>query len=845
MEDLETYYVDVLLPLHLPDTYTYRVPRELASAVCPGLRVAVQFGQRKIYSALVRRVHHTAPRWKSKYIMGLVDDEPLVTERQMEFWEWMARYYMCYPGDVMAMALPAGLKLESESMVMMHPDFDGDLSSLSKYELQIVNLLGEHPSMRVMDIGRAVGVQKIMPLLRGMMERGIVMLEEELHERFIPRKVQYINISPTLRNPDGTLDEALLKEALDDLEKKRRTAQVALMLKVLQQTSFGNKAVAKRTLPQGSPLQTLLKNGLLAIEERYDGSESGNGSSELVDARTIVLNDEQQAAFECVNASMRECVNQAAPATDAITHSHVNTFLLHGVTSSGKTEVYIKLIDEVVRSGRQALFLLPEIALTAQIINRLRRYFGDLVGVYHSRFSTSQRAEVWKRTALAPGEQGRLQVLLGARSALFLPFNDLALVVVDEEHDASYKEQERAPRYNARDAAVYLARLWGARTVLGSATPSIETFWNARSGRYGYASMTRRYGGFSLPRVTCVDMREERRMGRLKGHFSQYLLQRVGDAVREGRQVILFQNRRGFAMRLECHDCHAVPQCVNCDVSLVYHKATNSLRCHYCGYSIPVPSECPQCHSTRLQMVGIGTERIEEDLQILFPDARVARMDLDSTLQRSQYADLLRDFAEHRIDILVGTQMVTKGLDFENVGVVGIISADNLINYPSFRSYERAFQQMTQVSGRAGRHAEGGEVIIQTYTPEHQVVRNVMDGDYLSLYREQIEERRVFRYPPFFRMVEITLKHREAEVLNEAADWLATQLRGTFGNRVMGPEYPLVSRVRALYLKVITVRFERSEAIADAKALMLRMADDLTKQDDWKRVSVHFDVDPY
>ena len=836
MEDLETYYVDVLLPLHLPDTYTYRVPRELASAVCPGLRVAVQFGQRKIYSALVRRVHHTVPRWKSKYIMGLVDDEPLVTERQMEFWEWMARYYMCYPGDVMAMALPAGLKLESESMVMMHPDFDGDLSSLSKYELQIVNLLGEHPSMRVMDIGRAVGVQKIMPLLRGMMERGIVMLEEELHERFIPRKVQYINISPTLRNPDGTLDEALLKEALDDLEKKRRTAQVALMLKVLQQTSFGHKAVAKRNLPQGSPLQTLLKNGLLAIEERYDGSESGVGSSELVDARTIVLNDEQQAAFECVNASMRECVNQAAPATDAITHSHVNTFLLHGVTSSGKTEVYIKLIDEVVRSGRQALFLLPEIALTAQIINRLRRYFGDLVGVYHSRFSTSQRAEVWKRTALAPGEQGRLQVLLGARSALFLPFNDLALVVVDEEHDASYKEQERAPRYNARDAAVYLARLWGARTVLGSATPSIETFWNARSGRYG---------GFSLPRVTCVDMREERRMGRLKGHFSQYLLQRVGDAVREGRQVILFQNRRGFAMRLECHDCHAVPQCVNCDVSLVYHKATNSLRCHYCGYSIPVPSECPQCHSTRLQMVGIGTERIEEDLQILFPDARVARMDLDSTLQRSQYADLLRDFAEHRIDILVGTQMVTKGLDFENVGVVGIISADNLINYPSFRSYERAFQQMTQVSGRAGRHAEGGEVIIQTYTPEHQVVRNVMDGDYLSLYREQIEERRVFRYPPFFRMVEITLKHREAEVLNEAADWLATQLRGTFGNRVMGPEYPLVSRVRALYLKVITVRFERSEAIADAKALMLRMADDLTKQDDWKRVSVHFDVDPY
>ncbi len=824
MDETEVLYVDVLLPLHLPGTYTYRVPRELNDAVRTGLRVAVQFGQRKIYSALVRRIHNEAPRWKSKYIMGLVDDEPLVTERQMEFWEWLAHYYMCYPGDVMAMALPAGLKLESESMVTMHPDFDGDLSSLSKYELMIVNLLGEHPQVRVMDIGRAIGVQKVMPLLRGLMERSVVILEEELHERFVPRKVQYVNISPTLRSADGTLDEKLVGTFIDDLEHRRRTAQVALMLKVIQQTSFGREAVAKRDLPQGTPLQALLKSGALAVEERYPTGIKDDGTR--VDASTIVLNDEQQEAY---NVACRTAA----------------TTLLHGVTSSGKTEVYIRLVDDVVRQGRQALFLLPEIALTAQVINRLRHYFGDTVGVYHSRFSTSQRAEVWKRTALHRGEQGRLQVLLGARSALFLPFNDLALVVVDEEHDASYKEQERAPRYNARDAAVYLAHLWGARTVLGSATPSIESTWNAISGRYALASMQHRYGGFSLPKVTCVDMREERRLGRIKGHFSSYLLQRVADALKQGRQVILFQNRRGFAMRLECHDCHAVPQCVNCDVSLVYHKATNSLRCHYCGFSIPVPQECPQCHSTHLQMVGIGTERIEEDLQIMFPDACVARMDLDSTMQRSQYADLLRDFAEHRIDILVGTQMVTKGLDFDNVSVVGIVSADNLINYPSYRSYERAFQQMTQVSGRAGRHAEGGEVVIQTYCPEHQVIRNVIDADYRALYSEQIEERRVFRYPPFYRMIEITLKHREAETLNAAADWMAVQLRSAFAGRVMGPEYPLVSRVRALYLKVITLRFERSEAIANAKTLIQRIAEDMVKQEPWKRVSVHFDVDPY
>ena len=825
MEDQEIYYVDVLLPLHLPGTYTYRVPSELNDAVVVGLRVAVQFGQRKIYSALVRRIHTEAPQWRAKYIMGLVDDEPLVTERQMEFWEWMARYYMCYPGDVMAMALPAGLKLESESMVMMHPDYDGDLTALTKYELQIVNLLGEHPTMRVMDIARAIGVQKIMPLLRGMMERSVVMLEEELRERFIPHKVQYVNISPTLFGADGALDEEHVKAAIDDLEHHRRTAQVTLMLKVLQLTQFGREGVVKRSLPQGSPLQTLIKNGLLAVEERYDTGIKDN--IERIDPRTICLNDEQQQAYQII-----------AESGELVT-------LLHGVTSSGKTEVYIRLIDDVVRQGRQALFLLPEIALTAQVINRLRRYFGDAVGVYHSRFSTSQRAEVWKRTALAAGEPGRLQVLLGARSALFLPFSDLGLIVVDEEHDASYKEQERSPRYNARDAAVYLSHLWGARCVLGSATPSIESTWNARSGRYGYAAMTHRYGGYSLPHVTCVDMREERRVGRLRGHFSQYLLDRIAQALGEQRQVILFQNRRGFAMRLECHDCHAVPQCVNCDVSLVYHKATASLRCHYCGYSIPLPSECPQCHSTRLQMVGIGTERIEEDLQIIFPDARVARMDLDSTTQRSQYADLLRDFADHRIDILVGTQMITKGLDFENVGIVGIVSADNLINYPSYRSYERAFQQMTQVSGRAGRHAEGGEVVIQTYMPGHQVVHDVIEGDYDSLYREQIEERRVFRYPPFHRMIEVTLKHRDATVLNAAADWFAMQLRGAFGTRVLGPEYPLVSRVRALYLKVVTLRFERNEAIADAKTLMMRIADDMQKQDDWKRVSVHFDVDPY
>ncbi|MBR4505733.1 MAG: primosomal protein N' [Bacteroidales bacterium] len=823
---MTVYYVDVLLPLHLPGTYTYRVPRELNDEVAIGKRVVVQFGSKsdKMYSALVRRIHTTAPKWKSKYVLSVLDEEPVVTQRQMEFWEWMAHYYMCYPGDVMAVAMPAGMKLASESAVSIHPDFDGELSRLTKYELQIVNLLTEHPVMRVLDISRAIGVQKIMPLIRTMIEREVVVMDEELRERFVPRKSVYVRLAD-----EYATDEAQ-RALFDDLERHRRTKQVELLMQFLQMSHFGRELVAKRTLPAGSAMQTLVKNGILVTEERVESRLKEYSDSDLTPVSSIVLNDEQQQAF-------------AALRPDDKAGGQKPVWLLHGVTSSGKTEVYIKLIDEQVRAGHQVLFLLPEIALTSQIINRLRCYFGDKVGVYHSRFSASQRVEVWRRTQ-ASGE-GRYQVLLGARSALFLPFNDLSLVIVDEEHDPSYKQQDPAPRYQARDAAVYLAHLWGARTVLGSATPSVESYHNAVSGKYGLAEMRQRYGGFSLPEVVCVDMKKEGREGHLRGHFSDTLLDAIREALAHRQQVILYQNRRGFALRLECDDCHHIPQCVHCDVSLVYHKASNSLRCHYCGYSIPVPAECPACHSTHLRMVGVGTERIEEDLQIFFPDARIARMDLDSTLQKNQYMELLNDFAERRIDILVGTQMVTKGLDFEHVSVVGVVNADNLINYPNFRSYERAFQQLTQVSGRAGRHGDAGKVIVQTYNPGHQILQKVEDNDYKGLYCDQDNERRVFRYPPYYRLVEVTLKHRESDVLNRAADWLAAQMRGLFGNRVMGPEYPLVSRVRALYLKTITVRFERTENIADAKSLMMQLADNLVKQDGWGRVSVHFDVDPY
>ena len=494
---------------------------------------------------------------------------------------------------------------------------------------------------------------------------------------------------------------------------------------------------------------------------------------------------------------------------------------------------------------------MPEIALTTQIINRLRKYFGDKVGVYHSRFSSSQRAEVWTRTQTSDPNQ-RFQVLLGARSALFLPFQDLALVIVDEEHDSSYKQYDPAPRYNGRDAAIYLAHLWGARTVLGSATPSLESYFNAQQGKYGFCQMKRRYGGLLMPEVMCADMKEESaRIRRQQGdraanslHFSQFLIQHIQEALDNQEQVILFQNRRGFSLRIECDDCHWTPQCQHCDVSLVYHKATNSMRCHYCGYSIPLPTECPACHSHHLTMKGFGTERIEDDLSILFPKARVARMDLDSTSQKNRHLEIINDFQDQRIDILVGTQMVTKGLDFDHVSVVGIVSADNLIYFPDFRAFERAFQQMTQVSGRAGRHGHRGKVIIQTYNPYHQAIRNVIDNDYAAMYESQITERRVFRYPPYYRLIEITLKHRDSDLLNETAATYAAQLRSVFGTRVIGPEYPNVSRVRGLYLKKIILRFERTEAIAEAKHIIIDMADKLKTDKSLSSLQIHFDVDP-
>lgn len=829
-------FVDLLLPLHIPATYTYRVPRDLEASVAVGVRVVVQFGNSgsRLYSALVRRIHDQAPPYRCKYILSVLDLAPIVDEHQFSFWEWLARYYMCYPGDVMSVALPGAFKLASETTVAINPQWSGDLSALSKQQMQVVTLLSSHPTMRLADIATAVGQQKILPLVKTMVENEVILLTEELRDTYRPRTIPYVVLAEDYR------DEEALKLLFDDLERHRRTAQSDILMRYLQLSHFHYDAIPRRDLPQGSPLTTLIKNGILLVEQRDPLTIQNTAPTSDPQPPTTqslpTLSDEQQQALDTIRSSSRPT-------------------LLHGVTSSGKTEVYICLIHHILATtpaGSQALLLLPEIALTEHLIQRLRRYFGTTIGVYHSRLASSQRIEVWRRTAAPPASRYRL--LLGARSALFLPFQDLRLVIVDEEHDASYKQQDPAPRYHARDAALLLASQWHAATLLGSATPSLESILNAATGKYTLATLKHRYAGMPLPTLHIVDLRQAYRDHHMHGHFSQQLLDAITQTLAVGKQCIIFQNRRGFAPHLVCDDCHHIPQCIHCDVSLVYHKSTATLRCHYCGYSIPVPEQCPACHSSHLKMAGAGTERIEEDLQILFPDARIARLDLDSANNKNTHFQTVDDFANRRIDILVGTQMVTKGLDFQHVALVAIPAADSIINYPDFRAVERAYQVIQQVAGRAGRHASGAQVIIQTFNPaqlplsylhtpssESDLRTPISESDLTSLL---LRERQMFRYPPYHRLITITLRHRSPETLNSAADSLAAQLRTLFGPRVVGPEYPLVTRIRGLYLKTIMLRFEKSEPIAAAKPLIMQAGDDLKKQQGMTALSIHYDVDP-
>lgn len=826
-------YVDVILPLPLPGLFTYAVPEEFREKICIGYRVVVQFGNRKIYTALVRQLHDEAGTSRSfKEILSVLDDQPLVKEWQFSFWEWMASYYMCNIGEVMNAALPSAFKLASETKVSINPDYIIDSVTLNEKEFPLVETLyNGKKSIEISKISKIIEQQKVLPLVKTLIEKGVVLLEEEVKQKYHPKRETFVMLHGLY-----TADEDALRQLFDQLERRAKKQLEILMTYIqLSKHGFGEmqdvkkEDLLKKAGCTPAVLDSMVKKSVFELVEKLTVKASA-GKPES-DPASIILSDQQQRAMNEIRDSF----------------TAKNVVLLHGVTSSGKTEIYIKLIDEALSNGKQVLYLLPEIALTTQIINRLRKYFGDKVGIYHSRFNEGERAGVWKQSSVDSTKEPdgvSCNIFLGARSAVFLPYSNLGLVIIDEEHDSSFKQMDPAPRYNGRDAALFLAQIHGAKALLGSATPAIETYYNAKQGKYALVELAERFGEMELPQIQVVNIKDELRKGRMKTHFSTTLLDLLGEALKNHEQAILFQNRRGFSLRLECESCNWMPSCKNCDVTLVYHKKSNLLRCHYCGYVAQVPSRCPVCHSPGVKMRGFGTEKVEEELGILLPGAKIARMDLDTTRSKHSHQNIITSFEEQKIDILVGTQMVTKGLDFDHVSTVCILNADNMLSFPDFRSEERSFQLMAQVSGRSGRKKKRGKVIIQTYNPAHPVILSVVKHDYHGMYSYQIGERRKFKYPPFHRLILLKVKHKDPELVNKAASDLAKKLSKTFGSRVLGPEYPQVARIMNQYLKHIIIKVEIESSVVTAKSKLIEILGTFYKKSEFHPVRVLIDVDP-
>lgn len=819
-------YAEVLLPLPLTGFFTYKVPDMMAEAIRPGCRVVVPFGRTKFYTGIVAGLTPRRPEgFETKEISQLLDSEPIVRHPQMKFWEWIADYYLCSQGEVFRAAVPAGLKLESETVVEVNPDFEEDPGDrLGERDLLVMNAVRRVPKKATLAaVARETGFRNTSAIVARLVERDALMVSENLVERYKTRKIEMVEMAIERG------DSAALHAAFDSV--KGAPKQEKALLTLIELSGF---------MRQGSDLCEVTRADLL--------DRSGVTSPIIIalENKGIVRRRKKEVSrFAQVSKAtmpMPELTDAQREARDAIIKSwgEKDITLLHGVTSSGKTEVYISLIDRMLRSGRQVLYLVPEIALTTQLTTRLQRVFGPKVIIYHSRFSDSERVELWRRL-LTTHEP---LVVLGARSALFMPFASLGLIIVDEEHESSFKQQDPAPRYNARDAAMVLAGMHGAKTLLGSATPAVDTYYKALTGRFGLVSLTERYGGSELPRVEIVDVAKARKKREVSGAFSLQLRRLINDAASADRQTILFLNRRGFAPMARCKMCGYVPKCENCDVSLTYHHGIDRLVCHYCGTPYDLPRVCPACREPGLEIIGYGTERIEEEIAASFPDIPVARLDRDTTRNKDDYERIIDEFSAGKDKMLVGTQMVTKGLDFGRVSVVGVINADATINQPDFRSAERAFNMLEQVAGRAGRRGDDGVVAIQTYTPSHPLFGFLVSHDYVGFYNHEIEERRLYNYPPFTRIINIYLKHREQGRLHVLAGAYGRRLRELFGNRVFGPEEPHVARIKQMHIMRIMIKIETEASMKKVKHILRETYLEMDAARALNGAQVYYDVDP-
>lgn len=815
-------YVDVILPLPLPSTFTYSLPDGVTDEMQPGCRVVVPFGRKKFYTAIVCSVHENAPAdYEVKEITAVLDPSPILLPNQFTFWKWVADYYLCTQGDVYKAALPSGMKLESETVVTYNPDFEAD-GPLTDKEQHILDLLSNEPEQSVNRLEKDSKIKNILSVIKSLLDKEAIFVKEELRRTYKPKTEARVRLVEAISS------EEQIKVIFDELS--RAPKQLALLMKYIELSGYiGTKTlkeVAKSELLQRSGSSPAVFNGLVekGIFQVYHHEIGRLNRKETNVVELNPLNEFQLQAHDQIVTQFQE----------------KDVCLLHGVTSSGKTEVYIHLIAEVIRQGKQVLYLLPEIALTTQITERLKRVFGSRLGIYHSKFPDAERVEIWQKQLTHNG----YDIILGVRSSIFLPFRDLGLIIIDEEHENTYKQQDPAPRYHARSAAIVLASLYGAKTLLGTATPSIETYHNATTGKYGLVELKERYKEIQLPEIIPVDIKELTRKKRMTGQFSPLLLGEIRQALENKEQVILFQNRRGFAPMIECRTCGWVPKCKNCDVSLTYHKKINQLTCHYCGYTIPLPRSCPACEGVEMLNRGFGTEKIEDDIKIIFPEARIARMDLDTTRTRTAYEKIIADFEQAKTDILIGTQMVSKGLDFDHVSVVGILNADTMMNYPDFRAYERAYQLMAQVAGRAGRKNKRGKVILQTKSIKEPIIGQVIANNYDEMVLNQLAERQMFHYPPYYRLVYVYLKNKNAALLEQMARVMADKLRAVFGNRVWGPADPPVARVQLLYIKKIIVKIEVNAPMNRARELLRQVQREMLMEERFKSLIIYYDVDP-
>lgn len=811
-------FADVILPLALPKNYTYAVPDHMVDSLKVGSRVAVPLGRQKKYAGVVKAIHELAPPdYKTKPLLDLLDKDPIVYPTQLSFWEWLASYYMCTEGEVLNAALPAHLKLSSETVLLFNDAYGEDFTELSDDEYMIAEALHIRKELRIEEVQLILDKSEVYSVIKKLIEKQVLLVYEELKEVYKEKKENYVQLhaqyeaEEALANLFNTLGKA----------PKQMELLLAYLHLVKTQGSVLQSELLKKSGASAAQLKGLVDKEIVWIEKRVVDRVPGGGKVDVqID---FTLSPAQDKALQEIRTSFEQ-----KPVT-----------LLHGVTSSGKTQLYIKLIEEYIASGKQVLYLLPEIALTAQIVRRLQKHFGNKIGIYHSRFNNNERVEIWHKV-----KSGELRILLGARSSLLLPFRELGLIILDEEHDPSYKQQDPAPRYHARDAAIYYAGLFKAKVLLGSATPSLESYFNATQGKYGLVELSERFGGLEMPEIEIVDVKKVQSEKRMQENFSPQLTEAIQATLAQGNQVILFQNRRGYAPFMMCTTCGWIPTCKNCDVSLTYHRYQDQLTCHYCGTRYPYVHTCAACGSQSIVSKSFGTEKIETDLLELFPKARIARMDMDAVRNKDSHNKMIQLLENREIDILVGTQMVVKGLDFENVSLVGILSADNLLGFPDFRVNERAFQLMEQVSGRAGRKHGKGKVLIQAYRTQHPILHYVTIHDYKAMYAAEIAERQNFGYPPFFRLLKLTLKHKDQKVVEQAAQVLANWLRPHIGPHLVGPAAPLVGRVRNYYLQEMMIKLPRDvKMIAQTKQLLRETFIQLLAEKQFRSVFIVPDVD--